>query len=62
MKRWSSMKFDPMQYQGVPAASALDRSLPASELAQHGAWARARAPAWSPLRRRSMRLGPRSRR
>ncbi len=32
MNRWTGMKSDPMQYQGLPAASALDAHLPASKV------------------------------
>ncbi len=32
MNRWAGMKSDPMQYQGLPAASALDADLPASKV------------------------------
>jgi hypothetical protein len=35
MNRWTGMKSDPMQYQGLPAASALDASLPASTVPPH---------------------------
>ena len=32
MNRWAGMRSDPMQYQGLPAASALDADLPASKV------------------------------
>ena len=38
MNRWTGMKSDPMQYRGLPAASALDASLPTSAVPAHPAY------------------------
>ena len=34
MNRWTGLKFDPTQYQGVRAASALDPFIPSGDIAQ----------------------------
>jgi hypothetical protein len=48
MNRWTGLKFDPMQYQGLRAASALDPFIPASDIPQREP-ARTRELAVAPL-------------
>ena len=55
MNRWVGMKSDPMQYQGLPAASALDANLPASEVPGRALAAPSKAA--RPRGRRRSRLG-----